>query len=305
MTKYRNENEITIHSLGRSGSHAIVNWIASMFEEPVFFFNNCHAPGDPFKTRIPYIRRVRRRPALAKYFVVIPTLKRLAEDKISPFRNIPKQCLMYSYEHQDIRKLASKDFVQNRNFSVGRSKNRYNILILRDIYNWTASLLLKGGKGQSRRLSLYPKFNISKSEKWFEDASIIPGRNYRTVCRTIKFWPHYAREFLGETDFLKEKKICISFNHWFNDMVYRVKISKLLNLEYSDLTLDYGGSPSSFDRKKYSRGRAREMKILERWKIFKDNVVYQEVLDICPEVRELSTKIFGRSEYSGILAYRT
>lgn len=35
VEEYRNENEIMFFTPGRSGSHAIVNWIASMCKEPV------------------------------------------------------------------------------------------------------------------------------------------------------------------------------------------------------------------------------------------------------------------------------
>ena len=36
------------------------------------------------------------------------------------------------------------------------------------------------------------------------------------------------------------------------------------------------------------------MRALDRWQFFKDNIIYQEILDMCPEVKELSYRIFGR-----------
>jgi len=290
MAKYRNENEVAIHSLGRSGSHAIINWIASMFKEPVYFFNNCSL-ADPYRTRIPYIRRVKKR-LMEKFFVAMPKLKHASEDEISVYRNIHKHCLMYSYEHKDIRKLKNGEFMQDRNL-VGESKNRYNILILRDVFNWLASLLMTEGENRPK-LDLYPKYNISGRKDWAKHASIIPGRNYRTTNKAyLGFWKCYAEEFLGRTNYLKDKKVCISFNQWFLDEDYRIKIAGLLNLEYSDLSLDYAGSPSSFDKTQYYRGNAQEMGALDRWKILKDNIIYQDVLDYVPEVRELSYEIFG------------
>ena len=39
MAKYRNEYEIRVFHTPRSGSLAIKHWIASMFDEPIYFFN--------------------------------------------------------------------------------------------------------------------------------------------------------------------------------------------------------------------------------------------------------------------------
>lgn len=291
MTEYRNENEIVIHSLGRSGSHAIVNWVSSMFKEPVYFFNNCGLE-DPYKASVRYMRRVRNRP-IEKFFVDLPCLKRLSETEINQYRNIHKHCLMYSYEHKDIRKLKNGEFIQNRDL-VGESKSRYNILILRDVFNWLASILMT--KEEVRpKLDLYPEYNTLGRKDWARHASIIPERNYHATNKEcLEFWKCYAEEFLGRTNYLKDKKICVSFNQWFLNEDYRIKIADLLNLKYSDFSLDYAGSPSSFDRRNYYRGKAQEMKALERWKILKDNIIYQEILNYVPEVRDLSYEIFGK-----------
>jgi len=64
--------------------------------------------------------------------------------------------------------------------------------------------------------------------------------------------------------------------------------------------LDFTGSKSSFDKSKYNFGGAQEMEVLERWKVFKDNSIYQELLDLCPEVRELSYEIFGEEIGKGV-----
>ena len=264
MMEYRNENEIVMHSLGRSGSHAIVNWIASMFKEPIYFFNNCWTE-DPYRAPIPYLRRVRKRP-LEKFFVPLPKLKHSSEDEISEYRNIHKHCLMYSYEHRDIRKLKDGEFVQDRTL-IGESRNRYNVLILRDFFNWLASCLLPSAKPRSTILD-----------------------------NAVGLWKVYAGEFLGKTNYLKEKRVCLSFNQWFVDEDYRIKIADSLDLKYSDFALDYAGSPSSFDGRQYKHGKAREMKVFDRWKILKDNSNYREHVNYHPEARELSYEIFGKEE---------
>lgn len=297
--EYRNENEVVIHSMGRSGSHAIMNWIASMFEEPIYCFNHCSPRlNDPFMSRLRYWARVKRRP-LKKFFVIVPRRLRSLPEKRTEYRNKHKHCLMYSYEYRDIRNLENGGFIKNRDSIIGKSKIRYNVLILRDLFNWLASCLLKEKHG-GQPLNLFPKYNISGRSDWTQHASIIPGTNYRRMkaIQTHEFWKIYAKEFLGKTNYLestgplKNKKICISFNHWFANENYRKQIASLFDLEYSDFSLSFFGSPSSFADGQDWNKDAREIKVFDRWKIIKDNIIYHEFLD--PEAMELSYSIFGR-----------
>lgn len=272
MTEYRNENEIAVHSLGRSGSHAIVNWIASMFTEPVYFFNNCGLR-DPFGAKRRYVVNNIRNRKIKRFFANLPKRGAASEAEKNHCRNAHKQCLMYSYEHRDIRKLEDGEFMRDRTL-VGKSRNRYRILILRDFFNWAASI------------------SMTKSSS--------PLPQSRGFTKFLGLWQVYAGEFLGRTDHLKEK-ICISFNQWFVDEDYRIGIADSLDLKYSDITLDYAGSPSSFDAKQYRHGKAQEMKVLDRWRIVKDDANYREYLDGFPRARELSYEIFGKEIGHGIL----
>lgn len=300
MSDYHNENEIVIHSMGRSGSHAITNWIASMFEEPILFFHHCPLD-NPYNKRFRYWNRVKNRP-IKKFFIKLPK----SFEERGEYRNIHKHCLMYSYEWRDIRILKNADFIKDRDSIIGKSKNRYNVLILRDFFNWLASCLVNFKRG-TRSLNFYPKYNISRSDDWTRHASIISERSYRTMKKTkiFKLWKFYAEEFLGKTNYLestgslKDAKICISFNQWFVDEKYRREIAKLLDLEYSDFTLKFAGSPSGFDGHKYLHENAQEMKALDRWKTLKDNPIYHEFLD--PECVELSHEIFGKEIGDGLL----
>ena len=284
--EYRNENEIVVYSMGRSGSHAIVNWIASMCEEPIFFFNHCSLE-NPFYASSRYWRRIKTR-SIKKFFVRFPIGKKRAFEK---YRKVYKQYLMYSYEYRDIRNLKNGKFVEDLGLIIGESKNKYNILILRDFFNWLASVLIQ--RRSSESLDCFPQYNISGKDNWMQHASTISAGNYRRMkdYKTTELWKIYAEEFLGRTDHLKDNKICISFNQWFVDENYRKKIAELLNLKYSDFSLDFAGSPSSFDGTKYFDKDAQKMKALERWKILKDNIVYHEFLDA--KSIELSYEIFG------------
>ncbi|GAG01790.1 unnamed protein product, partial [marine sediment metagenome] len=188
---------------------------------------------------------------------------------------------MYSYEFKDIRNLKNGKFIEDRDSIIGKSKNKYNVLILRDFFNWLASRLMKEKHG-GQPLNLFPEYNILKKNNWTQYASVIPGSNYRKMKTVFKYWKFYAEEFLGKTNYLEcedSLKICISFNQWFSDEGYRKKIAKQLGLEYSDFSLDFAGSPSSFNPNECWDKNVQEMKVLDRWKILKDNIIYHEFLD--------------------------
>ena len=146
-TEYRNENEIVIYCLGKVGQHAMVHWIASMCKVPVFFLNNCPL-GDPYKGVWRAFHE--RFNDGQNFFTKIPKLHRAEETEISPYRLMSKQYLMYSYEHKDIRILGERDYVSDRDFTVGRSKNVYSILLIWDIFNWLADHVGKQRKGLYR-----------------------------------------------------------------------------------------------------------------------------------------------------------
>jgi len=292
MSKFRNENEIRVFGLRRVGNHAIINWIASMYKEPVYFFNNCGFYRDPFKTG--YSRGTRKGTPVEDIFVSVKRLKHATEEQIKPTRIVHKHCLLYSYENKDITKLTEDNIIPDRDYMIGLSRNKYDILILRDIFNWAASLMIYRGKNP---LSDYvSKFNPPDKDRWIKEASIVWGKGYNKVWRYIDQWKIYAKEYLGLTNYLQNTKTCISFNRWTTDENYRIAIANRLGLEYSDIALNVvaavGGEGSSFDDLNYD-GKAQKMKVLDRWKVFEKNSIYNEIFEQNEEAVNLSLKIFG------------
>ena len=91
----------------------------------------------------------------------------------------------------------------------------------------------------------------------------------------------------------------MKFDDWFANKTYRKKIAEQLNLNFSDAGLNtimpmgWGKKGSSFDKMEYD-GNAQKMKVLDRWKEYKDNPVeFTNVLKMNNELREMSEKIFG------------
>jgi hypothetical protein len=106
-------------------------------------------------------------------------------------------------------------------------------------------------------------------------------------------WKTYAREFLGETSYLPDDTVMVSFNDWFTDVDYRRKKADELGLDSADRGIDEissDGGGSSFTGQRF-QDRAREMKVLERWRHFIDDPEYLAAFD--EETVELSRRIFG------------
>ena len=108
---------------------------------------------------------------------------------------------------------------------------------------------------------------MSNHKASFKDGHDIWVDGYERALRRIKLWVEYAKEFINNTNYLKNK-IPISFNKWASDENYRIYISNVLGLKYSDKTLKYigdFGQGSSFTNTKFD-GRATHMNVLCRWK---------------------------------------
>lgn len=146
-----------------------------------------------------------------------------------------------------------------------------NILIIRDAYNNYASRFEK-------------KINKSNAN-WVKN-----WHNYDDV----EIWKNYAKEFIGETNYLNAIKI--NYNLWFQDIEYRKEISKNFGV-FTDKGFEEVpkfGNGSSFDYKKFDN-HAQKMKVLERWKNFYNDSNYYKKIVLDKEIKELNEKIFNFS----------
>ena len=147
---------------------------------------------------------------------------------------------------------------------IGASRRRVTVLILRDAYNTFASVW-HGKRRMRNRLH----------------------RFYRSQ------WKAYAKEFLGQTSFLPEDTVKISFNAWFADDEYRRQTAATLGLDHADRGVDEvssDGGGSSFSGQEF-QNQARYMAVLDRWRHFIDDPEYVAAFD--EETVELSRQIFG------------
>ena len=153
----------------------------------------------------------------------------------------------------------------------GKSARQYDLIILRDPFNMIASRL----KAHQTR-----------------ERSYLNVRSRRT--KVVDLWIEYAKEWLGETNYLKNHRILVNYNKWFTDAIYREQLAGALGLEFSDSGLSevkrFGGG-SSFDGKSL-QGKASQMDVLNRWKNYIDDEFYREILNNV-QLWAYSEKIFG------------
>jgi len=135
-----NDLNVVFFGLRRGGQHAVINWVAAHFEEPVWFFNDiCD-----FNNPEPIIDDTGA--TKPSYYVPTPM-------KIPNVWQIPKGIVFQSYEDKPIDNL---DFQANARV-VGESKKTICVIILRDLFNTVASRMA------------HPSFLMFKVEPWLKE----------------------------------------------------------------------------------------------------------------------------------------
>ncbi len=108
--------EIRASGLQRSGNHAILNWIAGLFDGPVWFLNNCDPNSDPL------IQRTE-----TSGLPCLPSKQ--------PISGENPQVLIHSYEEKKLEEIRS----QPRRSDRWGNDERFEVIILRDPFNTLAS----------------------------------------------------------------------------------------------------------------------------------------------------------------------
>ncbi len=252
-----NQKEIRLAGLRRTGNHAIVSWIQEQQKSmgSVLHLNNIKVNENPYRCKCQN---------LSYYF---PEHKWSIEQyKLQGRGNlIPRDCLIYSYEDYPLEYIFSKRFERKHDLYLGKAKQRYDLLIIRDPFNLLASRLKNN-------------FLPVKSKKH----------------GFIDLWIDYAKEYLGETNYLKHQKVCVNYNLWTSDRDYRQNIAQKLKIDFSDAGIDKVhscGGGSSFDGKNLD-GKANQMDVGGRWKHFADDPVYLKMINN-QELLDYSHQIFG------------
>jgi hypothetical protein len=177
-----------------------------------------------------------------------------------------KDCLILSYEDYSIPQVANDFFEKKHDLYLGKSEKRFDVLILRDPFNLFASRLRSGRTEMS-------------------------GSKLKSL---LDVWIEYAREYLGETNYLQNEKVLVNFNKWFAERDYRKSLAEKLGLDFSDQAVNQVtsfGRGSSFDGTKFD-GNPQKMDLLGRWRTLSENPEYLQLVRN-EEVRLYSEMIFG------------
>lgn len=256
---YINEREIVVVALQRSGHHAIINWILANSSKDHTFLNNCLPSHNPFLN-------------CSKTDSLIQHLE-IEKEQQGEFSK--KTLLIHNYEDKTPLDVFSPSFSSEREKWLGRSKILNNIIILRDPFN-----------------------NFASKYRWAKE-----GTQWQPSLDSLKQlpskWKIHAKEFLNETNYIQENKICISYNQWFTDETYREELAKKLQLSTIDKGLSeiakWGPNTwgDSFDNLNYEN-RANEMRVFDRWKHYKDDPFFISLFED-DELNRLSNTIYGSS----------
>ncbi len=231
--------QLEFYAMMRSGQHAIINWIFGQISDPVYYRNDILC----FKGSKARIDRGRwRAPNGAP------------EDGVFPY---------YAYNIEDIS-IENIDSIYKSYKDVlckVRPKSKVKVIIIRDPFNMFAS-----------RYRFFDRINTLRRDSGrslIKEAHNTNKNSLISWCGTNAFqrWKEYAREALGDTNFLGENKIVINYNHWFSSRSYRKSKSKELGLDFSDSKLNFvpgNGYGSSFDLRTMN-GKAQDMGVLKRW----------------------------------------
>jgi hypothetical protein len=252
MSDVVNQTEYRVIGMSRSGNHTIINWLMSQIRGRVCFLNCAEAKTNPFLS-------ARSLHHGRSYAVNYPGFD-IESERQGQFS--PKDYLIHSYEDCFLGSICHNLFERNHDRFVGRSRQRFDILILRDPFNLFASRLKSGYSG-------------------------VP------MATATRIWKQHAREYLGIREHLAYNKTLINYNIWATDRSYRRQIAGALGLEFTDAGFDrvaHCGGGSSFDGTDFD-GRASAMGILERWKHFIDDLEYRCIFE--PQMVALSHQIFG------------
>jgi len=120
-------------------------------------------------------------------------------------------------------------------------------------------------------------------------------RDQKKVLQFSNLWLEYAREYVGETDYLKDiKHMFVLFNKWRSSEEYRRELAAKLERPFNDRNLNKMlgyGSGSSFSGVTHKQD-ASKLDIENRWKTFEGDDFYRSIFENRPEIVRLSKQVF-------------
>jgi hypothetical protein len=154
---------------------------------------------------------------------------------------------------------------------LGISTRALEILVVRSTENWLAS---------------YIKY---RREKYFRETGCL--LDISEIIQAVEIYKEYLIECLNE----QSRFTIISYDAWFSDKIYRMKIGASLQLELDPTDekinhLSHHGGGSSFDGMSFLN-EPKSMRVLERWKNMREDPDYLSILKD-EELLRLTSAVF-------------
>ena len=154
-------------------------------------------------------------------------------------------------------------------------QNETVVVILRDWRNYVASHIKHTDRDRERE-----RQTLGDSTLFWQATSL----NERVKPNLFK---EYATHFINESSYYP-----ILFDRWFASKKYRIKICQDLDLHFTDIgkqSVPSFGGGSSFDKLRLD-GQAEQMDVLNRYKMYEDDVSYQKLMQD-DEIVELNSQM--------------
>ncbi len=270
-----NRMEIAVFGLKRSGNHAIIHWLLHHMGQRTVHLNDVtsESPYDSCTeintSGLPLFRsKLRIRDLYRKLVRNHDVIEYSKHDEAVDWNAIrafsPKDCLVLSYENSLLENNAYAEYIEQHDMHVGRSEQRYRVVVLRDAFNLFAS----------------------QRGAWFMTT--------KDTERCVEIYKQYAEIFLDSAKQEEYNVICVNYNQWFLSPNYRIHLARRFGVNingepFQKVPTIAGGS--TFDGTSKD-GSAQEMRVLERWKQYRADPEYRGLFEDIRLV-ELSEAIFG------------
>ncbi|WP_161490476.1 hypothetical protein [Roseovarius indicus] len=263
MTDYQ---LIKVFGLQRSGNHAVLNWLLSLDQENMLFFNNLKLDQDILEAPSPVslpggVRAFSRRIEGKPFFY--PEL-------VDQFRT-DGGTLVCSYEQIDMGSFDENRLDKRVFDEFGPASSRKNVLIVRNPFNFLPSiykLFLQHHKGDDRKAMASAKLRLQR-------------------------WKHYARLAIEQQKSKCKRFQPVLFERWLEERSYRDEVAAYLGLTNHDRNLSFvsdAGGGSSFEGLSVDR-----TKIASRWANAEKKEEFQRLVMGNKQVIDLAASLFGRS----------
>jgi len=215
-----------------------------------------------------------------EYFIMIANSRsghNFVKENIMSWRNEEN---FHPSNYINLENVHPKDFKERtKEYELEKYPPLIPILQTRDLLNWFASLI----------------HFVSRERYWKSQPDI-----REKIKKHALAWIAINKEFYGETSYLSDKWIHVSYDDFFLSPEYRKNIcQEISGAEYNENRLNVvtpNGGGSSFDSINY-QGKASEMLVLERYKqVSEEHQHVWKVLKEYPEAIELYLKYFDVSD---------